>query len=107
MQFWRFLESVEDSFLTQMTEDSMRTGALLDLIITNKEGLVGDMEVEGSLGCSEYEVVEFRILRRRIRAKSKITTLDFKRADFGLFKDLLIESHGITPWMDEWPMETG
>jgi len=31
---------------------------------------------------------EFRILRGRSRAVSRITTLDFRRADFGLFKDL-------------------
>lgn len=30
---------------------------------TNKQGLAGDVKVEGSLGCSEYENVEFGILR--------------------------------------------
>jgi len=31
----------------------------------------------------------FRILREGSRAKSKIRVLDFRRADFGLFRDLL------------------
>ncbi|GAB0209109.1 mitochondrial enolase superfamily member 1 [Grus japonensis] len=39
-------------------------------------------------------MVEFRILRGRSRAMSRITTLDFRRANFGLFKDLL----GRIPW---------
>ncbi|GAB0204946.1 mitochondrial enolase superfamily member 1 [Grus japonensis] len=39
-------------------------------------------------------MVEFRILRAVRRALSKLTTLDFRRADFGLFRDLL----GRIPW---------
>jgi len=41
------------------------------------------------LDFSEHEMVEFKILRAGRRVKSKLTTLDFRRADFGLFKDLL------------------
>jgi len=67
----------------------MRRGLLLDLILTNKEGLVEDVKVGGSLGCSDHEMVEFRILRGGSRAISRIKTLDFRRANFGLFKDLL------------------
>ena len=54
-----------------------------------KEGLVEDVKVGGSLGCSDHEMVEFRILRGGSRAISRLKTLDFKRANFGLFKDLL------------------
>ncbi|GAB0184043.1 hypothetical protein GRJ2_000869600 [Grus japonensis] len=66
----------------------MRRGAMLDLILTNKEKL------KGSLGCSDHEMVEFKILRTARRVHSKLTTLDFRRADFGLFRDLL----GRIPW---------
>ena len=38
---------------------------------------------------TNYEMVEFKILRAMSRACSKLTTLDFRRADFGLFRDLL------------------
>ncbi|GAB0179591.1 hypothetical protein GRJ2_000424400 [Grus japonensis] len=62
---------------------------MLDLILTNKEGLVGDIKLKGSLGCSDDKMVEFRILRAARRVRSKLTTLDFRRADFGLFRDLL------------------
>ena len=47
------------------------------------------MKAEGSLGCSDHEIVVFRILRGGRRAKNKIKTLDFRRANYGLFKDLL------------------
>ncbi|GAB0207304.1 hypothetical protein GRJ2_003196000 [Grus japonensis] len=91
----RFLQSIDDNFLTQVVEESTRRGVVLDLVLTNKEGLVGDVKVGGSLGCSDHEMVEFRILRGRSRAISRITTLDFRRGNFGLFKDLL----GRIPWV--------
>lgn len=90
-----FLENIVDNFLTQMIQESKRMGALLHLIITNKEGLVGGVKVKSSLGCDDREIVEFGILRRRIGAKCKITALNFRKADFGLFKDLLVKSYGM------------
>ena len=39
-------------------------------------------------------MVQFRILRAARRGHSKLTTLDFRRADFGLFGVLL----GRVPW---------
>ncbi|GAB0206541.1 mitochondrial enolase superfamily member 1 [Grus japonensis] len=90
----KFLECVDDNFLLQVIEESMRRGALLDLILTNKEGLVGDVKLKGSLGCSDHKMVDFRILRAARRARSKLTALGFRRADFGLFRDLL----GRIPW---------
>lgn len=47
------------------------------------------MEVEGSLGCSDTETL--------IRANSRITTLDLKKADFRLFRDLR-DLLGRIPW---------
>ncbi|GAB0179473.1 hypothetical protein GRJ2_000412600 [Grus japonensis] len=86
----RFLECIDDNFLLQVTEEPMRTrSAMLDLVLTNKEGLL-----KGSLGCNDHEMVEFKILRAARRVHSKLTTLDFSRADFGLFRDLL----GRIPW---------
>ncbi|GAB0189120.1 hypothetical protein GRJ2_001377300 [Grus japonensis] len=82
----KFLECVDDNFLMQVIEEPMRRGAMLDIVLTNKEGLVGDVKLKGSLGCSDHEMVDFRAARR---AHSKLTTLDFRRADFGLFRDLL------------------
>jgi len=86
----RFLQSTDDKFLTQVVEEPMRRGVLLDLVVTNREGLVEDVEIGGSLDCSNPEKAEFRILRR-----SGITALDFRKAKFGLFEDLL----GGIPWV--------
>ncbi|GAB0180961.1 nucleoside diphosphate kinase 6 [Grus japonensis] len=67
----------------------MRRGAMLDLVLTNKEGLVGNVKLKGGLGCSDHEMVEFKILRTVRREHSKLTTLDLRRADFGVFRNLL------------------
>ncbi|GAB0175916.1 mitochondrial enolase superfamily member 1 [Grus japonensis] len=91
----RFLHSIDDSFLTQVVEEPTRRGVLLDLVLTSREELVEDMKAGGSLVCSDHEMVEFRILCGRSRAIIRITTLDFRRANFGLLKDLL----GRIPWV--------
>ncbi|PKU31506.1 rna-directed dna polymerase from mobile element jockey-like [Limosa lapponica baueri] len=89
----RFLQCIDDNFLTQMLEEPTRRDALLDLVLTNKEGLVEDVKVGGSLGCSDHEKMEFRIVGT-MHKTSRTETLDFRRANFDLFKKLL----GETSW---------
>jgi len=74
-QSGRFLESIDDNFLTQVTAKPTTRGALLDLALTTKEGLSGDVKVKGSLGHSDHETAELRVLRTKI----KITALDLNR----------------------------
>ena len=74
------------------------------------EGFIGNVKMEGSLGCSIHMVVEFRILRTGRMMKSQLTTPDFRRANFGLFKDgrvCLEEAHGVRPWREEEPEKAG
>ena len=67
----------------------MRRGAILDLVLTKNLGLVGNVKLKGSLGCSDHEMVELQILRTVRTADSELATLDCRRANFGLFRDLL------------------
>lgn len=67
-----------------MIEELARRDAMLDPVVTNKEGLVHNMNLKVSLGCSDHETMEFKILRALRRVHSKLTTLDFRGADFGL-----------------------
>lgn len=43
-----FLKCIEDNYLMQVLEEPMRRGMPMDLV-TNKEGLVGDVKIGGSL----------------------------------------------------------
>ncbi|KAJ7401784.1 glycerol kinase [Pitangus sulphuratus] len=73
----------------KVTEETPSRGAMLDLVLTSGEEFVGNVVPQGSLGSSDYEMVEFKILRAVRRAHRKLTALDFRRPNFGLFKDLL------------------
>ncbi|PKU31484.1 adaptin ear-binding coat-associated protein 1 [Limosa lapponica baueri] len=84
----RFLECVEDNFLTQLVREPTRESALLDLLLVNREGLVGDVKVGGRLGQSDHEMIEFSILGEARRGANRTATLDFRRADFGLFRSM-------------------
>ncbi|KAK4815560.1 hypothetical protein QYF61_004077 [Mycteria americana] len=85
----RFLECVADNFLTQLVSDPTREDAPLDLLFTNREGLVSHVMVGGCLGQSDHEMIEFLIRGEVRRGVSKTATLDFRRADFGLFRRLV------------------
>ena len=67
---------------------------MLDLVLTDEEGLVGNVKLKSSLGCSDHEIVEFKILRAARRVHSKLAAVNFRRADFGLSMEVL----GRAPW---------
>lgn len=60
-------------------EKPTRRGAMLGLLLTKMLGLLWNMKLKGSLGCSDHEMVEFKILRAA-KVHSKLTVLDFRRA---------------------------
>ncbi|PKU39022.1 glycerol kinase [Limosa lapponica baueri] len=90
-----YLLCIDDNFLTQVVKEPTRRGVLLDVVLANEEGLMEDVKVGGSLGCSDHEKIEFRIMGSMRKTPSRIATLDFRRADFDLFKKLL----GEFPWV--------
>ncbi|XP_065440587.1 mitoferrin-1 isoform X1 [Chrysemys picta bellii] len=90
----KFLDCIADNFLFQKVEKATRGEAVLDLILTNREELVENLKVEGSLGESDHEIIEFAILRKGRRENSKIETMDFRKADFGKLRELI----GKVPW---------
>lgn len=60
------------------------------MIPTNIKVPVGYGKVREGLGSTDKETLEFRIQRKGNKAKSRITAWDFSRADFVLFRDLLV-----------------
>ncbi|GAB0176597.1 hypothetical protein GRJ2_000124900 [Grus japonensis] len=104
----RFLECVDDNFLLQVIEEPTRRGAMLDLVLTNKERLVGNVKLKGSLGCSDHEMVEFKILRaaRKARRASSQpwTSGEQTLASSGI---CLVEYHGTKSWKEERPKKAG
>lgn len=82
----KVMECVVDDSLLQMIENPMMRGAMLyALAFTNREGLVGNVELKSSLGCSDQEMAEFKTLM----AVRRVQSMNFRRAELDLFRDLL------------------
>lgn len=82
--------SVVMTVIMQLIDKLTSRNALLVLLQKRKMKAV---TVEGSLGSSDCELTEFKILREVSKTKIRIATVNFKRADFGLFWNL-----GKIPW---------
>jgi len=97
----RLLECMEDNFSSQVIDSPTRRGAILDLLLTNTSELVSDTLIGDSLGCSGHALVEFAVLRDIGQAKSKFRTLDFRKANFQIFKELVSRSFWKTALRDK------
>ena len=89
----RFLECIEDKFQREEKEREKpnRGETFLDLVLASAEELIKEVKNGGSLGCTDHAPVEFVISRDMGLAKSKVKTLNFRRANFHLFKELVDE----------------
>ena len=85
----RFLESVEDNILAQVLDRPTQSEALLDLVLTNAEESVREVKIGGILGCRDHALAEPVVLRNAGLAKSRVRTLNFRRAKFQLLKEFL------------------
>lgn len=56
--FRRFMKCAETNFLMQVVKELTRRDVILDLVLTNKEGLIGNPKAGGSLGCGDHVIVE-------------------------------------------------
>lgn len=61
----KFLRHVNDSFLVQILRELTRKGVVLDLLLVNREGLVGAVVISGHPGHRSHEVIEFKIFGNR------------------------------------------
>lgn len=83
-----FLESVEENFLTQLVRKSTLGGDPLDLLFTNREGLLGDEVVRGCFGPSNNEMAIFDSQWKK-EGDQQNFCLRLLRAEFGLFRALV------------------
>jgi len=63
-------------------------------MVTDASELIGGAKTEGSLGCSDHALMEFTAMRDMGKARSIIRILNFRKAKFQLFKELVSR----TPW---------
>lgn len=58
-------------------------------LFVNREGLIGDVMVEGYLRDSNYRMIRFSIFGKARKVVRRMATHDFCSAHFGLFSDLV------------------
>lgn len=95
----KFLQCTADNFLLQVIEERTRWGAMLDLVLINKEALVGMW----SSSTAWAAVTLKKSLGQGGGFQSKLTTLDVRRPGFIFFSDSLHEYHANKPWREEGP----
>ena len=86
----RLQECAEDNLLVHVVDKSTSDETLMDLLLTNIKEIIKEVKI----GSSNHDLVEFAISRNTGLAKSEVRNLNFRRAKFWLFKELL---DGI-PW---------
>ena len=58
----KFYETVTNQFMEQHVDGETHCkGNILDLILSNKEEMVSDVSMEGKIGGSDHEMIQFRI----------------------------------------------
>lgn len=87
------MECVKNNFLTQVFNDPTKGDSLLNLLLTNRfmtslELVSSSVKVDGTFRSINREMMEFKNWRE-MKMNIRITTLDFRRANFGLFMDPL------------------
>lgn len=80
-------ESSTVNFVTKLLDTLAERGALLHQLLMNRKELAGDVKSNGSLGCSDHEIIELRNMRK---TAIKIMTMDYKRVNLGLFWKLIV-----------------
>lgn len=75
------MESIEGKFLSQVIDTPAKGDVIPDELFTSTSDLIGDIKTGVSLGCSGPALVEFTILRKRVR-QSKVRPLNFRKAKF-------------------------
>ncbi|KAJ7399383.1 hypothetical protein BTVI_115488 [Pitangus sulphuratus] len=89
----RFLKNLDDNFMAQVLRDLTWKGALLDIMLVNRVDLVSKAQIGDRLGHSDHEVIEFKISVNRKKSANKSSTLDVRRADFRLLRELGEDGH--------------
>ena len=78
-----FLDVINDNFLRQLVNVPTRENNILDLILTDRDDLVNNLEVGGRLGNSDHEEIRFNIKWEcRLKNENKALVPDFRRGNY-------------------------
>ena len=87
-----FFEAVADRFMEQHIEEGTHIGGnILDLILTDTEGLVENVKNEGRIGRSDHEIVTFTLNANHEQTKEQRYYKNYRKANFGEMRSRMPE----------------
>lgn len=86
--------AAEENFLQQVNAEVSTASVLLNLLLKNKGKLAKDIKGTAILPCRKHRIGALNPVRQR---QKKITSLDFRKANFGLLRDHLCRLSGRLP----------
>ena len=95
-----FLESIEETYWTQhIVEPTRKRGSdnpsLLDLLFTNEEDMISEINMESPLGKSDHSVINASLKCSREENMTEQTRYFYNRGDYNKFRDMMDLN-----WMD-------
>ena len=86
-----FLETIQDCFLSQHITEPTRGNNILDLVLSNRENLISNVEVGNELANSDHKEIRFQLDFQGRRKENSTKVPDFRRANFDSLKRQLRE----------------
>ena len=96
----RLIQALNDCFLVQHVLQPTRysegeASNILDLVLTNEEGMINEIDYLAGLGNSDHVVLRFEVACYSYIKETDVPRYDFRRADFSLLNSKLQD----TDWM--------
>ena len=77
-----FLNVIQDSFFKQLVREPTRQGNILDLVFTNNETLVSQVEMGAKFDVSDHNKIRFKINAKRKVEQNTALVPDFRKANY-------------------------
>lgn len=90
----KIIENFQDNYLVQVVDKPTRGTKILDLVLTNMEHCVKDVEVGETLGNSDHHIVRFNIAISKDRIVNKAKVPNYQKGDYERLRQIL----GVVNW---------
>jgi len=86
-----FLDLVDDCFLIQWVKGNTRGGNMLDLVFTTEPGLIEDLEITAPVAGSDHNLLNFKIVWKRVEFINKNDTgsFNYQKGDYVKIRKIL------------------
>ena len=89
-----FLEVVQDNFLHQFVTEPTRGDNILDLVLSNRENLINNVNIGDKLGSSDHNEIRFNINWRNKPIENLTVVPNFRQANYDGLRTFLQEAWG-------------